>query len=72
MNTNNYNEKIIEVLAESTQPMDVEKIRSEAGIGHWTTAMKHCLELLIIKQICGIKTSKSWVFWSKKDGEDTL
>jgi hypothetical protein len=60
---NNYSEKIIQTLEKATQPMDIEKIRVEAGIGHWTTALKHCLELVIAKKISGQKTTKSWVFW---------
>ena len=67
----NYDQKIIEVLTSATEPMDVEKIRIEAGIGHWNTALKHCLELLIVKKICGIKTSKSWIFWVEKDNGET-
>ena len=67
MTTNNYNERILGVLNQAVQPMDVEKIRSEAGIGHWNTALSHCLELLVNKQISGTKTSKSWVFWIEKE-----
>ena len=60
---NNYSEKIVQTLEKATQPMDIEKIRVEAGIGHWTTALKHCLELVISEKIHGKKTSKSWIFW---------
>jgi hypothetical protein len=48
----------------SPQPLDVEKIRVACGIGNWQTALKHCLELLYDEKIRGIKTSKSWVFWT--------
>ena len=68
----NYQNKIVDVLEKAIEPRDVEKIRVEAGIGNWNTALKHCLELLISKKICGIKTSKSWVFWvDKNNGEPT-
>jgi hypothetical protein len=67
LNKNNYNERILGVLSEAIQPMDVEKIRSESGIGHWNTALSHCLELLVNKRICGTKTSKSWIFWIEKE-----
>lgn len=60
---NNYSEKIIRILEKATQPMDIQKIRVEAEIGHWNTALKHCLELVIAKKISGQKTTKSWVFW---------
>lgn len=65
MESETYPSKIVETLERATQPMDIEKIRVEAGIGNWNTALKHCLELLIAKKIHGQKTSKSWVFWGK-------
>ena len=61
-----YKEKIVDFLSHVTEPTDIEKIRVEAGIGNWNTALKHCLELYIKKRICGTKTSKSWVFWIEK------
>jgi len=63
----NYQQKIVHVLSEATEPLDIEKIRVEAGIGNWNTALKHCLELLIAKRILGTKTSKSWIFWVDKE-----
>jgi hypothetical protein len=60
---NQYAEKIVQVLEKAENPMDIEKIRIETGIGNWQTALKHCLELMIAKKIKGQKTSKSWVFW---------
>ena len=66
---NHYQEKIVELLEKATQPMDIEKIRTDVGIGNWNTALKHCLELIIVKKIKGIKTSKSWVFWAVTNEE---
>jgi hypothetical protein len=63
---NNYDQKIVELLTNSTTPMDIEKIRIDVGIGNWNTALKHCLELLVAKKINGVKTSKSWIFWIGK------
>lgn len=63
---NDYPEKIIEILQKATEPMDIEKIRVEAGIGNWQTALKHCLQLVISHKINGQKTSKSWIFWIEK------
>jgi len=60
---NNYKDKILQVLTDATEPLDIEKIRSSAGIGNWQTALKHCLELCMAGKIKGLKTSKSWVFW---------
>jgi hypothetical protein len=34
------------------------------GIGHWNTALNHCLELMLEGKIKGAKTSKGWVFWT--------
>jgi len=65
MERNRYDEGIIKVLESSETPLDIEKIRTEVGIGNWNTALKHCLELLLGEKINGMKTSKSWVFWSR-------
>ena len=62
---NDYSKRVLEVLEKSEQPMDIEKIRLEADIGHWNTALRHCLELLLAGKIRGQKTTKSWVFWAK-------
>ena len=63
---NAYQQKIVQVLEKAPQALDIEKIRVEAGIGNWNTALKHCLELFIAKKITGQKTSKSWVFWIER------
>jgi len=63
-----YKPSIVGLLKRAKEPMDIEKIRVEAGIGNWQTALKHCLELLIAKKILGTKTSKSWIFWVEKGG----
>jgi len=67
-----YDAKILLMLKEVDQPVDIEKIRVATGIGNWNTALSHCLALLLKKQINGVKTSKSWVFWKKVKMEDTL
>jgi len=59
-----YKDAIVRLIAAATQPLDVERIRVECKIGNWQTALKHCLELLCEDKIRGIKTSKSWIFWS--------
>jgi hypothetical protein len=63
---NNYSERIVEVLSKAIEPMDIEKIRIQVGIGNWNTALSHCLQLMIAGKIKGQKTSKSWVFWLDK------
>lgn len=59
-----YEQAILRLLATASQPLNVERIRVECKIGNWQTALKHCLELLYEDKIRGIKTSKSWIFWS--------
>ena len=59
---NTYKEKILIMINESPEPLDIEKIREACGIGNWNTALKHCLELVLENKISGIKTSKSWIF----------
>jgi hypothetical protein len=61
---NGYDKRILEVLESANRPTDIEKIRLEVGIGNWNTALVHCLGLLLAKKINGMKTTKSWVFWS--------
>lgn len=58
-----YKDEIKKVLEKAPVPLDVEKIQVRAGIGGWNTALKHCLEMLGVGDIGGLKTSKGWVFW---------
>jgi hypothetical protein len=58
-----YSEKILAYLNQATEPVDVEKIRIACGIGHWNTALKHCLSLLVKNRIQGQETTKGWIFW---------
>jgi hypothetical protein len=58
----NCKEKILTFLNKTSEPVDVEKIRTSCEIGNWNTALKHCLELLIEGKIRGQKTSKGWIF----------
>jgi hypothetical protein len=67
---NQYKIKIVQMLEKATQPMDVEKIRVSIGIGNWNTAVKHCLELMLDGKINGQRTSKGWIFWSKKEAKN--
>ena len=63
----NYQEKILTFLRQSTEPIDVEKIRTACGIGNWNTALTHSLDLLIQGKIEGQKTSKGWIFWTQQE-----
>ena len=63
MENNDYKKRILSLISETSEPLDIEKIRAACGIGNWNTALKHCLELVLEKKISGVKTSKSWIFW---------
>ena len=65
---NDYPQKIIDVLKSAEQPLDVENVKTRAGIGNWNTAHKHLLQLVIEGKICGQKTSHGWIFWIDKKG----
>jgi hypothetical protein len=63
--TRKYELAILRVLARASQPLDVETIRTAAGIRNWETALSHCLQLQHFGKIRGMKSSKSWTFWRK-------
>ncbi|MEM3506073.1 MAG: hypothetical protein QW589_01415 [Candidatus Bathyarchaeia archaeon] len=63
-----YKKRILKILSSANEPLDVEKIRRRAKIGHWNACLHHLLELYILGKIEGRKTSKSWIFWIKKGG----
>ena len=58
-----YKEEIKRVLKDSPIALHVETIRKRVRIGHWNTASRHCLEMLMVDEIKGLKTSNGWVFW---------
>ncbi len=60
-------QKIIEHLKTTDMPVCVEDIRASCNIGNWNTALKHCLELLLLNQIQGKRTSNGWIFWVDKE-----
>jgi len=60
-------DKITDYLEKCKEPQAIETIRKNAGITHWDAALVACLELLVAGEINGMKTSKSWIFWGKKD-----
>jgi len=63
-------QRIIDHLKKADLPVHVEDIRVSCGIGNWNTALKHCLELVLSKQIQGKKTSNGWIFWiNNKEAE---
>lgn len=66
---NEYKHQILEVLKRANQPMDVQKIKEAVGIGNWNTALKHLLELKLEGKVEGQKTTKSWIFWVKRKGD---
>lgn len=61
-------DQIRAALVKAPLPVSVEYLASELGVG-WGTALRYCLELLAAGQIQGMKTMKSWVFWTEKEGK---
>jgi len=68
-NMKTIKQRITDRLRSSTIPLDVENIRVSCKIGNWNTALKHCLELVLSKEIKGQKTSKGWIFWINQEAE---
>jgi hypothetical protein len=64
---NSINQRIIEHLKIEETPAHVELIRASCRIGNWNTALKHCLELMLSKQIEGKRTSNGWIFWVNEE-----
>jgi hypothetical protein len=60
---NSYKDKIMDVLAESTMPMDVENVRSGAGLKNWESTKAILLEMVLLGKVLGEKTTKGWIFW---------
>jgi hypothetical protein len=56
--------EVVDVLRMSDAPLAIETIRRACRIGSWVTAKSILLELMVQNEICGVKTSKSWIFWS--------
>lgn len=53
---------IYKVVRKAEQPIDPENIAKKVNVG-WGTALRYALELVILGEIQGVKTTKSWVFW---------
>jgi len=62
-------ERVREVLQEASDPVSIDYVRYHANTT-WAIAKASLLELLIEGKIVGLKTSKSWVFWVEKKGDD--
>jgi len=65
---NNHHEEIVEVLAGSNMPMDVENVRLQTGLKNWESTKSILLEMVIQGRIAGQKTTKGWIFWLDKAG----
>ena len=62
---NSYKDKIRDVLAESTMPMDVENVRQRTGLKNWESTKAILLEMVLLGAIAGQQTTKGWIFWVK-------
>ncbi len=57
-----YRLRILEILARAEVPLDVENVRTIAGIRNWESTKSILLELVVEGKISGARTSKGWVF----------
>jgi hypothetical protein len=64
-------QRIIQHLKTANMPVHVEDIRASCKIGNWNTALKHCLELVLSKQIKGERTSNGWIFWINQEEQSS-
>ena len=68
---NSYKDKIGDVLAESTMPMDVENVRQRTGLKNWESTKAILLEMVLLGAIAGQQTTKGWIFWVKTKPKGT-
>jgi hypothetical protein len=68
---NSYKDKIRDVLAESTMPMDVENVRQRSGLKNWESTKAILLEMVLLGAIAGQQTTKGWIFWVKPNPKRT-
>jgi len=64
-----YENEVINVLKEFEMPVDIENVRTRAGIKSWVTAKATLLDLAMQNRIKALKTSKSWIFWIDRDAK---
>lgn len=62
--------KILNAIAESKLPIDVENIRVKAGLKAWIQCKALCMELMAERKISGQKTTKSWISWAKEENKE--
>ena len=55
--------RIVQVLADSQIPMDVENVKVQAGMKNWESTKSILLEMVLQGRISGQKTTKGWIFW---------
>lgn len=60
---NSHHQKIVEVLADAKMPMDVENVRLQSGLKNWESTKSILLEMVLLGNIAGQKTTKGWIFW---------
>ena len=63
--------RVSETIAEASMPVSVEYIAQRLNVG-WGTALRYALELLAAGKIKGMKTTKSWVFWTQNPAKEDI
>lgn len=64
---NDYPQKIIQVLKDAKEPLNIGKIMRLVDIRNWQTAKALCLDLAFDGKIQAEKTRNGFVFWVEKN-----
>jgi hypothetical protein len=60
---NSNQQKIMQVLAGTKIPMDVENVREQTGLKNWESTKSILLEMVLQGTILGQRTTRGWIFW---------
>jgi len=60
--------QVLKEIVRSPIPVSIQYIAKRINVG-WGTAIRYALELMAAGKIEGMKTTKSWVFWARKEVE---
>lgn len=61
--TAQYKQRVLDAVRMSNLFLSVENVRTRAGLTNWESTKALLLELVVEKQIKGLRSSKGWFFW---------
>ena len=65
----NIKTQLLSLLDKTRQAVSIDYVRYHLNI-QWNTARALLLTLALEGKICSQKTTKSWIFWVEKNGEN--